>query len=216
MAVPEKIKELRSKRSPLVIDKVYHFIFVDDLSTLNNLYRVKSIYSYEEIDNMLQDPVGSLYLAANKSAIYVEQKKMFDFRYQMHYKLQSVYNPEQVFYVPEELIVQTPIANYQEHNKFLLTVEIGLLPDQDDLDSFILKTNKLAQDTLGINPKIVSVAYDKVWLTDEDIELFESNRALVKSTETMEMKYAKLSTDYDNLVKRCKLYEDYIKKQLTP
>lgn len=209
---PDTENYYAERRPILTIDKAYFFKFHSDISKLDDLYTVKGIFSYSEIDNMVTDPVGHLYNAVGKPAHqkYVAELKMFDFRYQVHYKLSLVTDPTVVYFVPESLITVFPADDYKPYKRFMFSVDVGVIPYKEELQVMMDKIKKMVDGELGIKSQIALSSYGTSWLNEEQIEHYNRARALLVDKKIYSLDTNKLQVLNDQLSQKLALYEEYI------
>lgn len=205
---------MKYNRQPLTIGQVYRFTFVDELTKVNNIYRLLGIHTYEHVDAMAYDPFEVIYAMAGMTAKYISDKKMFSFRGDVIYEVKSTVD-DQVLFIPESILVNVPVGGYREYDKLMFTCQLGVIPDQIDMETTIVAIQQLLQHRLGISPRILTSSYGKQYLNEEAVSALEQARDVLKTKSTPpEMVAATYKAQRDEYAKKAVHYEQWIAKHL--
>lgn len=147
----------------------YSFKFTKDFETLNNVYTVVKIYSYDEFINDNLDLYTLLYSRVAKSYESLEVDVQ-DYRTQQIFKLRNPDNYDDILYVPEGIIAEVPNFNVKKYAKLVISLNVGVYPNEEELAYAVNSMQEYLQVILGFanNPLITAIRH--VWLTDEEYQ----------------------------------------------
>lgn len=145
----------------------YSFKFTNDFKTLNNVYTVVKIYSYDEFISDNLDLYTLLYSRVAKSYAELEVDVQ-EYRTQQIFKLRNPDNYEDILYVPEGIIAEVPNFNVKKYAKLVISLNVGVYPNEEELTYAVNSMQEYLQVILGFanNPLITAIRY--VWLTDDE------------------------------------------------
>ncbi len=151
----------------------YKFTFTNDFSSLNGVYSVVKIYTYDELINDGVDLNEGLYAHVGKTADNLDADVHL-YRNEDIYKLVNPDDSTVVYYVPYLILLTIPDPNINKYPKLVLGVNLGIFENAEQLTSVINTLQEILSKTVGITeaPKIFSVGHK--WLTPDeyaDIEL---------------------------------------------
>ena len=145
----------------------YSFKFIDDFVILNGIYTAVKIYSYEEFVQEGNDLYSLLYTRVGKSEIEFD-KDAEVYKTEGIYKLRNPENLEDIIYIPESIIAEVPNFNIKKYSKLVLTYNIGVYPQNEDISGLVNTIQDAIRPTLGLAEDPLAIAIKHIWLTDEE------------------------------------------------
>ena len=156
----------------------YKFKFITDFNSLNDIYTVVKIYSYEEF---LADGLTlvDLYTSVGKSESDLENDLLTE---EFNYKSQEIYklrNPEQyetVIYVPESIVSEVPSFNIKKYSNVAVAMNLGVYPGDEELTAVreIMSEHMVSQLGYADTPDLITISH--VWLTDDEYKEEQAKR----------------------------------------
>lgn len=178
----------------LSVGRVYRFQFVSDFSKLGyepnieaedyspfrGIYRIEKILSYYDVLSAGIDLYDTLYVANGiPHSVFLSDVESFDDA--TFYLLTCPAEVDKYFYIPDVLFKTTPVADIDEYDKLMLTIDLGIHSDPDMLSELQDIVQKLLEKKWGIvsldGESIVKLAaYDKIWLHKSDYLALDNAR----------------------------------------
>lgn len=194
----------------LTIDKKYFFSFHQDIVDLNGVYSVLAILNYEEVEALLIEPVQDLYVAVNKLDLYTSQNLASKYRTDVYYKLQSMDGEETIIFVPDSMIIDFPLSDFQEMFQYMIISEIGIINDPAELQTIVPLINQTIWKNLGIDPVSMISTYGKTYLSPQVIKEHTDTRNLNKDTTSIYTQLAQANSENVRLKAIIEKYEKII------
>lgn len=148
----------------------YKFTFITDFSSLNDIYTVVKIYSYDEF---LADGLTlvNLYTSVGKSESDLESDLLteeFNYRSQEIYKLRNPEKYDTVIYVPEGILSEMPSFNIKKYSNVAVAMNLGIYPGDEELTAVreIMSEHMSSQLGYTETPDLITIGH--VWLTAEE------------------------------------------------
>ena len=133
----------------LMVGKVYRFQFVSEFASLGyipspspddydqpinaGIYRVDKVMSYFDVVATGIDLYVNLYKPCGVTQeVFVEDKKRL--ADSVVYRLVDPTDESRVYFMPQVFIKGTPDASVMKYNRLLLTIDLGIQPDPDELE----------------------------------------------------------------------------------
>lgn len=153
----------------------YKFTFTNDFSSLNGVYSVVKIYTYDELINDGIDLNDGLYAHVGKTADNLDADVHL-YRNEDIYKLVNPDDSAVIYYVPYPILMTIPDPNIKKYAKLVLGVNLGIFDNQDQLTSVISTLQEILSKTVGIEetPQLFSVGHK--WLTPDEYSDIEAQR----------------------------------------
>ena len=133
----------------------YSFKFTDDFTILNGIYTAVKIYSYDEFVQEGNDLYSLLYTRVGKSEVEFDNDAEI-------YKTQGIYKLRN----PENL--EVPNFNIKRYSKLVLSYNIGVYPQDEDISGLVNTIQDSIRPTLGLAEDPLAIAIKHVWLTNEE------------------------------------------------
>lgn len=161
----------------------YKFTFTNDFSSLNGVYSVVKIYTYDELINDGIDLNEGLYAHVGKTAVELDTDVHL-YRNEDIYKLVNPDDSAVIYYVPYPILITIPDPNIKKYTKLVLGVNLGIFDNQDQLTSVVNTLQEILSKTVGISetPQLFSVGHK--WLTPDEYSDIEAQR-LTSSREVV-------------------------------
>ena len=121
-----------------------------------------------------------------------------------------------IIYVPSSYILRIPKQDLIKYRRLVLSIDLGVLPDDEDLSVLIDEMRLAAVNTLGINTPEVYLSESP---TTGLITASEHQAALVARnanktiTDTLEKRYNRLVRQNEELTEQVRLLEEFIENQ---
>lgn len=158
------------------LNRIYGFTFHPDFTTLDGVYEVRQIISYDEIVLNQIDMEAFLYGKVGKTIDDYDLDKV-NYTEDSFYQLRDASDEETIIYVPRTLIPNMPEPNLKQYNKMVLSVNLGLFGNLTSLDSLITKVAEVVSTNEGVVATPEVMIYGKEWKTDTEYEAIEAARA---------------------------------------
>jgi hypothetical protein len=189
---------------------IYKFIFKNDFSFFNGVYKVIQTLTYEEAINLGADFFNDLYHPIGKTKIDLEQDSDL-FRTDKILKLKNVLT-EKELYIPNVLNAFIPDSNVKKYYKLVIDINIGIFDNIDKLNAMSQIMQEHISSATGITNKPELTSYAEVWLTESEYQLIdnardESSKKIINYfSETI-----KMQREIDSLKTKVQYYENLIK-----
>ena len=153
----------------------YKFTFTNDFSSLNGVYSVVKIYTYDELINDGIDLNDGLYAHVGKTSEQLDSDVGL-YRNEDIYKLVNPDDSAVVYYAPAPILMTIPDPNIAKYSKLVLGVNLGIFDNQEQLASVISTLQEILSKTVGIveTPQLFSVGHK--WLTPDEYATIEAER----------------------------------------
>lgn len=182
----------------------YKFQFISGFDTLNDIYTVAAIMSFEEMLALQVDLVKTLYSKVGKTNIDYDQDVPV-YKGKKVYKLILVgkkANPKdpEIYYIPEVLIDKIPDYNVKQYPDLVVAIRLGPIDNAETIGAVKTVLNEQISKMFGITttPDIISV--NKVWMTTDEYAAVEATRnAAIKKTVNWYSETVRLQKVIDRL-----------------
>ena len=178
----------------LKVDTVYKFSFLPSSVTdpigwasLDGYYRLKGIVSYASISSEGVNLIEQLYEPAGKSEtefttdLNSVPSLILDRTY---YKLENV-KTQKVLVIPSIFVAGLPMGDVNEYSRLMMNIDLGVFANPTQLamiKNAVFNTLNMTQGLIS-DPADISLAiYDKEWLTKDEYDSIEEDRASIAST----------------------------------
>lgn len=178
------------------INTVYNFKFgtsegMDSYTSLNGIYKVLDIYSYQRI---LNEDVDLYTLTFSKVNVSKEtfETEIIKYTGDNFYMLQSVLD-EDIICIPDSLIIGYPSPDVKEYPKLMLSVDLGVF----DAPETVLMLENIIKETIvktigaeitdgtevePVDPKVSVVVYLKEWMSCSDyVKIRQERKAVLQA-----------------------------------
>lgn len=198
----------------LNVDWTYRVMFIDLFTELNGTYVVSQIYSYPEIVKEQIDINERLFEALGIDQTQFESR-LDEIRIQPIYKLTSLDYKDLVIYVPECLFKYVPDYNIKNYPKLVLTWQVGIFDDKDQLSAAEQQVTDMTNVMFGTEASPFILEIDNIWLTDDEYLEIQNTR---KEKQTTVINYfsenKRLLNENAQLKQRLVEYEEIIKQKV--
>jgi hypothetical protein len=146
---------------------IYKFKFNVDFSSLDGIYTVLKIYTYDEL---LEDGLNlfdGLYTHVNKTESQLDTDSEY-YRTQSIFKLVSPTDSSIVYYVPEGICSFVPDHNVKRYPVLALAFKFGACKDAEELTHIKSNVSELISKMFGITDAPLTMTVNDVYLTDEE------------------------------------------------
>lgn len=155
----------------------YKFAFRKGFESLNGVYTVVKIYTYEELLSENIQLSSSLYALVGKTETEYERDYVtYEFRTHDIYKLVDSSNTHRFIYIPEGLLGEIPNSNVKKYPKIVLMLNMGIFNDTTKIEYVADLIKDQISYEFGITNAPDVVAIQEVWLTDEEYQDIENDR----------------------------------------
>lgn len=115
-------------------------------------------------------------------------------------------------YVPVSYISSYPSGNGIVYKRTILGIDLGLIPEDADIDSVIAAVSNAVKDSYGVNPKVKVTYASKNKVLDKDKHTTFQNQRLMNMTSNLtdSSKYKRLVTMYNSALAKITALETYI------
>lgn len=158
----------------------YKFQFITGFETLNDIYTVAAIMSFEEMLALNINLVQTLYTKVGKTQLDYEQDVQV-YKGKKVYKLVLVgkkVNPKDpvIYYIPEVLIDKIPDYNVKQYPDLVVALRLGAIDNAETIGYIKTVLQQQISKMFGITvtPDVISV--DKIWMTTDDYAALEATR----------------------------------------
>jgi hypothetical protein len=194
-----------------VVNYAYAFTFETKFNSLDGIYIVKAIYSYEELVKANINLFEVLY-ESNSLDKTSFNNDIESIRENDVYKLESVDDSSKVIYIPDIFFKNIPEINVAKYVDLGLAISLGIYKDKDQVTSIIADLVDIIQAKTGISNGAVLFSKADKWLRTTEYENIENTRntnitdssnnytdkiALIKENQQLR----DLITYYEDLVK---------------
>lgn len=164
----------------------YKFKFINDFSSLDNIYTVVKIYSYDEL---LAEGITlvDLYTSVGKDEEDLEADlltKEFNYKTQEIYKLRHPEQYEYVIYVPESILSEVPNFNIKKYSNVVIAMNLGVYPGDEQFTAVRDIMTEHLSSQLGYTDSADLITISHVWLTDEEYQEEQAKRDANKKCVT--------------------------------
>ena len=182
----------------------YKFQFVTGFTSLNDIYNVSSIMSFEEMLTLKIDLVQNIYTKVGKTQTDYNQDVNL-FKGNKVYKLILVgkktdpKNPT-IYYIPEVLIDKIPDYNVKQYPDIVVALRLGPIDNAETIGYIksILQQQISKMFGIPVSPDIIAV--DNIWMTGDDYATLEATRnTTMKETINWYSETVRLQGIIDNL-----------------
>ena len=189
----------------------YDFKFKSLLSSLNGIYQVSSLLSYEELINTNVDLFASTYEPLGLDEVAYDSD-LNSIREGKTAKLVSVNNPEEIWYVPEHLFDIVPDGSVQRYLHLGLAVDLGVFDDSEQLELLKEEIEQIVQTKVGVSQSAIIYSVKDAWMSKSEFQLIESARLInIEQTNNHYTDKLKLQKEVDRLKTLITYYEDTLK-----
>ncbi len=184
----------------LAIGKVYRFKFISDFEVLGyrtnssgeaitsqplnaGVYKLEKVMPYFDLVASGIDLYANLYqIIGLKKEVYESDKsRLAD---SSVYKLSDPTDKSVVIYMPQ-IFIKEADPSVDKYSKVLLTVDLGIHTNPDNLEDMKDVLAKVFEKRYGIKPEVESQSlvtlaeYDHIWLAKSQMEQIEANREYI-------------------------------------
>lgn len=155
---------------------VYGFSFTSLFESLNGIYKILAIYSYDEVLNIDIDLYKETYepLAIDKED-YLSVINLI--RGGRIYKLEQMNQDyETIRYVPESIISGIPDASVKKFFNLGLAVELGIFDNENMLTDLKTQIEEIVEAQTGSVEKTVVYSIEEKWMTIAEFEVIDQER----------------------------------------
>lgn len=189
----------------------YDFKFKSLLSSLNGIYQVSSLLSYEELINTNVDLFASTYEPLGLDEVAYDSD-LNSIREGKTAKLVSVNNPEEIWYVPEHLFDIVPDGSVQRYLHLGLAVDLGVFDDSEQLELLKEEIEQIVQTKIGVSQSAIIYSVKDAWMSKSEFQLIEAARLInIEQTNNHYTDKLKLQKEVDRLKTLITYYEDTLK-----
>ena len=185
-----------------------YFTFAEPYNTddFNKKFKVIGIRSLSDLYYNEEDPLNNIYLHYNMTKQDYEEDIENDINI---ITLSS--NGNKLTYIPQDRILSLPKTDGVEYIKRVITVNLGMLPKNINLQDIQSDIKDMVGDAIGVIPGVGLVnTSDSCYRSEEDHDAFLAKintNPNVRSYKSYATKYKQLTKQYNAL------YEDYQKVQ---
>lgn len=160
---------------------------------------VTALRSILDFYNNGEDPLNNIYLRYSLTKEQYEE----DIKNNVYICVLKT-TGNKVYYIPCNKILSLPKTSGVEYKQKVITVNLGMLPNQFDLSRISTDIEDIVTDSIGIKPGVSVVeTSDICYKTEEEhktfMALFDRNPK-IKLYDSYKNKYLKLNTDYQSLL----------------
>lgn len=164
----------------------------------NKKLEVTAIRSILDFYNNGEDPLNNIYLRSGLTSEQYEEDINNDVFICV---LKTTGN--KVYYIPCNKILSLPKTSGVEYKQKVITVNLGMLPNQFDLARISSDIGDLVKDSIGIKPGVSIVETSDICYKTEDehknfMSIFDRNPK-IQLYDSYKNKYLKLSNDFQSL-----------------
>ena len=191
---------------------VYKFKFHSSIESIDGKYRLMNIMVLDDIIesgiDLYKDvfqPLGMTEDDYNSTVIpdLTPTTRIF--------KLQDVTNIDNIYYIPEFLIIKQPEFGVKPYLRLGLAVNLGIFKDSETLNWIKSEIEDILRSKAGIDKDAAIFAVEEVWLTPSEYQEIENQRkANISNTESIYVKNQNLQKEITNLQALISDYEDLI------
>ena len=156
-------------------DVVYKFTFTSSFNTLDKIYRVVSILSYEELLNLEVDLFETTYKANGLDEVMFNTD-LGAIRSGQIFKLVDVTDESNVQYIPELIIKEVPDQSVQKYLNLGLAVNIGIFDDPAKITTIKSEVEQTLAAMLGTNNNATLYTVKESWLTTDQYVAIDTAR----------------------------------------
>lgn len=190
---------------------VYQFSFITSFNSLDGIYKVLRIESYESIVAEGIDLFASLY-ESNGLTITAFETDIATIRDKRIFKLQSVSDPNVIIFIPEHIQSTIPDVSVQQYMQLGITCNIGIHGDATEVQTLKNEIEQTIAAMIGEANSAVIYKIKDIWLTDSEYATIEANRAAnVTTVSNAFTDKVALQLEVDRLRTKIIYYEDLIK-----
>ena len=170
------------------IGSTCRFVLTSKFSTLNGVYNVVALGSFNDLAASGVDFVTNLYKPVGLSQVdYANDFKSYQNTNVV--MVTSVSDESEMYYFPEGILDKVPDPTVKKYQQYYFGISIGPYKDVNTLQSLATQLGSIVTDTTGVeNPVRVFAAspeYD-VWLDDSQYEALQQQRqANIKNIDTL-------------------------------
>lgn len=163
------------------VGSTYKFKFKDAFSSLNGIYAVLKIMTYDEC---VADQIDLLavYTSVGKTEIDYDND-LVTLRTDKILKLQSI-STSSIYYIPMFLGDGEPNVNVRKYLHMALGVDLGVFDNADQVMYIKSTLQEFLDGGLGITsePIITEITSKQVWLTEDEYSVLEAARTTRKNS----------------------------------
>ena len=159
------------------INNTYKFKFKETFKLLDGVYKVIGEQSYYDISLQEIDLYALFYQKASKTKSEWDTDKVTYYK-SVFAKLEDVTDIANIVYVPIPINITDPnsvfdiypMGDISEYSNMMCNIDLGPTDDPEYMTSLILSIAEIVAYSQGISVTPRLLAYNKVWLTDEEYE----------------------------------------------
>ncbi len=155
---------------------VYNFSFKSEFESLDGIYKVLGILSYEELLATGIDLIPQLYTPQSLTEVDFEND-LTQIRTSQIFKLQSVDDEGIIQFLPEVHLKNVPDANVQQFLDLAIACKIGVHIDPDTVSTLRSEIQQVIEAMIGEAHTAEIYTVDKKWLTETEFQAIEAARA---------------------------------------
>jgi|APDee1175537692_1029409.scaffolds.fasta_scaffold11331_2 hypothetical protein len=185
------------------------FTFTARFSTLDGIYKTRAVVTFNDSIASGVDYVSGLYTPAGLSqadfnadyADYLGDKVVV---------LESIVDPDIVYYVPETVFLTIPDPTIREYYPLVMVVNLGVQRDTQKVLPVIENVKDLIRTTLGTTDpvRLVTSEQNKIYLTDAEYEALEVAREVnIEALSPLSVQLKQLQDINQILIAKVAAYE---------
>lgn len=192
----------------------YKFSFDEPFETLNGVYTVTKVYTFEEL---VQDRVDLSQLYESVGATERLKTDITTIIHEPIYKLVNTLDETRIIHMPQLLIALEPDPTVKKYYNSVVTWNIGAFPDKDDLLESQKVLNQLIETVFGTSSESIIIDVGVQWLSDTEFEVLENERADKRQQAfNYYSELLKVRAERDSYKTKCTALEDILKSLATP
>jgi len=163
---------------------VYSFKFKTPLDTLNGIYQVLRIMTYDE---MISDNIklANIWVLAGSTEIELENEintPNSEIKSNKILKLQSVKDENIIIHIPYAKLAYEPDFNVKQYHRLIVALDLGVYKNMDEVNYIKNVIDETAEAVLGVKKKsdIFSTNYE--WMLESEYNEILKDREKYKST----------------------------------
>ncbi len=190
---------------------VYNFLFVANFTSLDGIYKVLSISSYDalvtdgiDLFKVLYEANGLLEADFESDIDAIRDARIF--------KLEDVNDPSNLIFMPEFLFVNVPDNSVQKYMRLGIVCDIGIHDNENQVTTLKSEIEQTITAMIGANDNAVVYKISDAWMTETDyaaiVATREANISTVSNSYTDKVA---LQLEVDRLRTKITYYENLIK-----
>lgn len=157
----------------------YKFQFIKGFESLNSVYKLVKMYTYDELLEDGIDLSSSLYALVGKTEVEYEEDAP-SYKTQKILKLKHPTSQSRIIYVPVGILAEIPNYNVKSYSKLALALELGIYPNTEDIAYVSNLLQEQLSTMLGFANAPNLIAISQVWLSDDEYQDITSSRENAK------------------------------------